>query len=308
MSRPVRPEQAVTKPQTEQLINYALHMRRNGRTEQTIERNTRILTQLSKYADLKNPEEVKTVLADFKEWNNTTKIMTAYILKAFYDYLEIPYKMPQYRAKRKLPFIPTEDELDLLIASGNITTATRLQLLKETGARIGELDFLEWTHIDVQRKTIYITAEKGSNSRFLPLSEKAISMLNHIKRTTDNHVFKTKGEGFRKTFQTLRKRLITQLNNPRLKKIHFHTFRHWKATTEYHKTRDIYHVATILGHRNVNSTTLYITLENSLYQTTNDEWTTTVTHNIQEEPQAIETGFELVRAINETTAIYKKRK
>jgi hypothetical protein len=33
-----------------------------------------------------------------------------------------------------------------------------------------------------------------------------------------------------------------------------------------------------------------------------------VTHSIEEETKAIDAGFQLVRAINETTAIYKKRK
>ena len=291
---------------TEVIINYALHMKRNGKAEQTIERSIKILTQLSKSANLNKPEEVKAVIANLK-WKDTTKKMTAYTLKHFYKYLKIPYVMPQYKTKRELPFIPTEEELDLLIASGEPTTATRLQVLKETGARIGELDSLEWTHIDTQRKTIHITGEKGSNSRILPLSEKAIAMLNHVKRTND-HVFKTKAKGFRKTFQNLRKRLLTRTNNPRLKKIHFHTFRHWKGTTEYHKTRDIYHVRNVLGHQNINNTLLYITLENALYQTSNDEWTSTITHDLKEETQAINTGFELVRAINETTAIYRKRK
>ena len=281
-------------------------MKRNGRAEQTIERSIGILTRFSKFIDICNPEETKSFLASLT-WKVSTKKMTAYTLKAFYDYLQIPYTMPNYRNVRELPFIPTEEELDLLIASGEATTGARLQILKETGARIGELNYLEWTHIDTQRKTIYIIGEKGSNSRILPLSDKAISMINHVKRT-NNHVFKTKAKGFRKTFQKLRKRKATQTNNPRLLKIHFHTFRHWKGTTEYHKTRDIYHVRNVLGHRNMNTTLLYITLENALYQTSSDEWTSTVTHSIEEETQAISTGFELVRAINETTAIYRKRK
>ena len=292
--------------QTELIINYALHMKANGRKPQTVERTTRMLTQLSKSANLRNPEEVKAVLAD-KKWKDTTKRTVAHTLKPFYEYLKVSYIMPKYRIERELPFIPTEEELDLLIASGHPATATRLQILKETGARIAELDRLEWTHIDTQRKTIYITGKKGSNSRILPLSQKAIDMLNHIKKT-DNHVFKTKSKGFRKSFEGLRKRLAKKTQDPRLTKIHLHTFRHWKGTTEYHKTRDIYHVRNVLGHRNINNTLLYITLENALYQTSSDEWTSIVTHNLEEETQAISTGFELVRAINETTAIYRKRK
>jgi len=39
---------------------------------------------------------------------------------------------------RKIPFIPTETEIDHLIAGCGRKTATLLQLLKETGIRIGE--------------------------------------------------------------------------------------------------------------------------------------------------------------------------
>jgi len=36
--------------------------------------------------------------------------------------------------------------------------------------------------------------------------------------------------------------------------IHFHTFRHWKATMEYYKTKAILHVMKVLGHKNINNT------------------------------------------------------
>jgi hypothetical protein len=37
-----------------------------------------------------------------------------------------------------------------------------------------------------------------------------------------------------------------------------------------------------------------------------DEWITKVAHNLEEETQLINVGYQLVRSINETTAIYKK--
>jgi hypothetical protein len=53
---------------------------------------------------------------------------------------------------------------------------------------------------------------------------------------------------------------------------------------------------------------IYINIEQALFLQETDEWTTIVTHNIKEETKAINAGFQLVRAVNETTAIYKKRK
>jgi hypothetical protein len=40
------------------------------------------------------------------------------------------------------------------------------------------------------------------------------------------------------TYGRARHRLAFKLQNPRLLEIHFHTLRHWKATMEYHYTKD----------------------------------------------------------------------
>jgi integrase len=133
-------------------------------------------------------------------------------------------------------------------------------------------------------------------------------MLGQLPRP-NNLVFRLKKESLRKIFEAMRKRTAKKLGNPRLDKITFHTFRHWKGTTEYHKTKDIIHVASILGHKDIHSTQKYIVIENALYSNTfDDEWTHKVCHSIEEEGKLINAGFELVRAVNETTTIYRKRK
>ena len=242
------------------IINYGLHMKANGRADSTIKRSLDILTRLSKMCDLNNPQETKLTLANFK-WQNSTKNITAGILKCYYKFLGISFEKPKYQEERGLPFKPTEEELNILISSGYNRTATRLQTLKETGARIGELDKLKWTDIDFKRRTIHITAEKGSNSRILPISPRLIDMLNRHPRKNDK-VFQAPKENFGKTFDALRKRTATKLNMPRLKSIHQHTFRHWKGTMEYHKTKDILHVLKPLGHKNIKNTLVYTQLVN----------------------------------------------
>ena len=70
-------------------------------------------------------------------------------------------------------------------------------------------------------------------------------------------VFGTTSDLIRRNFGKQRKRLAAKLKNPRIKQITFHTFRHWKATMKYHKTRDIVHVKEVLGHKSLNNTMLY---------------------------------------------------
>ena len=54
------------------------------------------------------------------------------------------WEAPLYQTVRKLPFIPKETEIDQLIAGCSKRMATFLQMLKETGARCGEIWQLKW--------------------------------------------------------------------------------------------------------------------------------------------------------------------
>jgi len=105
------------------------------------------------------------------------------------------------------------------------------------------------------------------------------------------------------TYGRLRNRAAEKLQNPRIRYITFHTFRHWKATMEYHKTKDILHVQQILDHRNIMNTLIYtqlITFENEDYHSA-------VAATVQEARNLIENGFEYV-CTHEGIMIYRKRK
>jgi len=171
---------------------------------------------------------------------------------------------------------------------------------------MGEAQRLRWVDIDVHRKTVYIQAEKDSNSRVLPISEQLLAMLNRMKKMNDN-VFQAHKHGLGVTFTSLRNRTAIKLNNPRLKAIHLHTFRHWKATTEYHKTKDIVHVKEMLGHKSILSTMVYIHIEASLYHTGNDDYQCKIAKTIEEATNLIENGFEYITEID-GMRLFRKRK
>ena len=133
-------------------------------------------------------------------------------------------------------------------------------------------------------------------------------MLNTLPKRADNHIFAQDQDTIRTSYDKQRNETAKKLSNPRIKAITFHTFRHYKGTMEYHLTKDVKHVQYVLGHKNSNTTDLYINIEQALFLSNTDEWNTKVSHNLEEETQLINAGFQLVRSINESTAIYKKRK
>jgi len=145
-------------------------------------------------------------------------------LTAYYKFLKIEWEKPKYKPVRELPFIPTEEELDIVISAPRTFLSTLLLLLKETGSRYGEALTIKWEDIDFQRRIVRIKPEKNSNPRMLPLSTQLINMLNKNPRKNEI-VFYKNPKTIRNSFSYAKNHTAEKLQNPRIKKITFHTFR-----------------------------------------------------------------------------------
>lgn len=289
-----------------QIIRLLTQIENDGRRAGTV-RNYRItLTRLLREgANLFDPESTKAALAK-AQMKGTTKKNMAARLDVWFNFNEIKWKAPIYSGESEIPYIPTEAKIDQLIASLGKKTATFCQLLKDTGARCGEIAWLKWTDIDFGQRQVRIKAEKGSNSRVLPLSAKAIEMLCNLPRNKER-IFAS-SDGMRSLFYFQRKKASKRLADPDLMLIHFHTFRHWKATTEQHRTKDPWHVKMILGHKSIKSTETYIHLEKMLYDSeANDQFTVKVANTLEEAIKLMEVGFEYHAEV-EGNKLFRKRK
>jgi integrase len=285
------------------IIEHGFWMQKEGYAESTISRRIRLLgTLVNKGANLQDPESVKETIAKQASWTTKTKQIAVETYDCLVKSKGQPWKKPIYQAIKKLPFIPTEEELNNLIAGCNRKTATFLQLLKETGMRCGEAFMLGWTDFDFENKTVNITPEKGSDPRQLRISMRLIMMLNGLPHDKTKP-FSCSHRHFSRTFRNQRKRIAAKLKNDRILKIHFHTIRHWKATMEYAKTKDILHVMKMLGHRNIQNTLLYT----QLISFESDQYHSATAKTVIDAQKLIEAGFEYVCEFNETK-IFKKRK
>jgi len=287
------------------IVEFAWHMKREGLKDTTIEPRIRLLKVLVKRGvNLLDPESVKDGIARQETWCEGRKESAVSVYTSFLEMLGLKWDPPTYKRIKKLPFIPTENELDQLIAGCGRKTATFLQMLKETGARCGEVWGLRWTDIDFQNGIVTITPEKGSEPRQFKVSGKLIAMLNALPRE-DVRIWKAKLKTIQRTYQYARARIAEVTKNPRLRRISFHTFRHWKATMEYHKTKDILHVMRMLGHRNINNTLKYT----QLIKTEDDEFISKVAKTVEEACALVELGYEYVTEFKqEGIKIFRKRK
>jgi integrase len=229
-----------------------------------------------------------------------------YAYESFLKMEEHSWQRPKYRQKKTLPFIPMEEELDQLIASVGRTTGVFLQGLKDTGADPGELAKLRWIDINHEAKTVNITPVKGHKARVLRVSDEFLRRVGTLPRKFE-YIFNY--ESLRSAYNAAKKVIARKLNNPRLLKISFTTFRHWKGTMEYHLTHDIIHVKELLGHMRIDNTMVYINLEGAIFASKNDQFYSAIAKSAQEACKLIEAGFDYVTGeYNDGGKIFRKRK
>jgi integrase len=286
------------------IVQLLFQLQRDGRNPATIENYFKLFKATSKNrVNLIDPEDTKTFLARVK-WKESTKANAVAMLDVWFKFLKLSWNPPDYEAVHEI-YVPTEQQTDSLIAAAGKTLASYLQILKETGARCGEISKLAWTDMDFQQKTIRIRPEKGSLPRLLSLSTKALEMLNNLPKRRE-HPF-VSAENMRSAFFIQRRR-IAKLGISRLLRIHLHTLRHWRGTEEYHKTKDPFWVKEFLGHKNLQSTQVYIHIERARYQSgTTEDFYVKVAHTKEEITQLLESGFEYVLQ-KDGLAYFRKRK
>ncbi|RJS74273.1 site-specific integrase [Candidatus Bathyarchaeota archaeon] len=300
------PEGSLKKRETitdQQLFNFAWWLKKQGLREATIQIYTGYLTRLKrKGANLYDPETVKEALAK-SNWSENTKSIAIKAYNKFLKYQGGTWDPPSVKPYRKLPFIPLEKELDQLIGAANKKLAAFLQLLKETGMRSGEAWRLKWTDVDFERQTVTLNLpEKNSKPRIFKVSSNLLAMLNLLPKENEK-IFTGSLTVFRRTYRKFRKRLAYKLQNPRLNKISFHVFRHWKATMEYNRTKDILYVKELLGHRDIKTTLIYTQLVNFK----SNEYICRKAVTVEEAKKLVEEGFEYV-CETEGVQLFRKRK
>jgi integrase len=170
--------------------------------------------------------------------------------------------------------------------------------------RSGEAWRLKWTDLNTKSGTITLNEpEKHGNPRMFKVSLTLLAMLQELPRNHD-FIFEGSLQIFRKTFRKYRTRITAKLKNPRFKKITFHTFRHWKATMEYHKTKDILHVMKMLGHRDIKTTLIYT----QLVTFESDDYNSATAKTTSEAEKLVEAGFEYICTTPQDVMLFRKRK
>jgi integrase len=247
------------------------------------------------------------IVENEKNWVNSTKTLVATAYKNFCQIFKInipsDLNFNKWLTTERVPFVPSEIEVNELIAGCNPKTPSFLQLLKETGIRSGEAWQLRWLDFDFERKILTLNCvEKKGKPRQFRISDKLIAMLQRIRKEKET-VWHGNVNNFRISFAAQKRRLAFKLQNPRIKMIALHTLRHFYACKLYHQTKDILLVQERLGHRSILNTMVF----SQLVAWESDDYATATATTVDEAKKLAEAGWEKWDIID-GVHIYRKRK
>ena len=145
------------------------------------------------------------------------------------------------------------EEIDRLLTACKKSKSKNLYLFTvlalSTGSRKNEILSLKWSDVDFSRQTIELNQTKNGESRLVPITEPALSMLKERKEwVTSPLVFPHKyiQKGWERAVQ------ISGIAD-----VHIHDLRHTCASLLLMSGTDLFTVGRILGHRDPSSTARY---------------------------------------------------
>ena len=195
------------------------------------------------------------------------RFFTMYVLHKPWDHTQLPTR----RFDQYMPFVPSREEMaEFINAIDNLKAHAMIVLMYSAGLRVGEVCRLKCEDIDRQNMRIHISHGKNRSDRYAMLSPTALSVLEDYWRRGGqprNYLFPPKGKPDKPNNPPFVERNIAateaKLGWPH--RFTTHTPRHAFATHFYEDTRDLLTLQKLLGHKSINSTTIYISLSNTVF-------------------------------------------
>ncbi|MDK2967166.1 MULTISPECIES: tyrosine-type recombinase/integrase [Lacrimispora] len=190
------------------------------------------------------------------------KFFTLYVLHKPWD----PYQIPFRRFDSYLPEILSQEEVRYFIDSfDNLKHKAVISLLYSAGLRVGEVCHLKYKDISRRNMTIHISHSKNRSDRYAILASNALDILTDYwlsyGKPTD-WLFPSTFTSDKPICSFTVNRFVNQ-HLARLgwnKNISSHTFRHCFGTHLYENGVDLLTIKSLLGHKSLSSTTIYVHL------------------------------------------------
>ena len=183
-------------------------------------------------------------------------------LKGFLNYIDIPFEV-KVKVPRTLPDYIEGSEIDQIVdwikskqshKKSIGRDLTLLETAKRTGMRRSELGNLKVKDVALDKNRLYVRGGKGGKDRVIPIHAELKGSLAELVqgKAGDARVFGLKPRSLGNKFRDWSNRAGVDL--------HTHSFRHYFATSLVEKGANIRAVQELLGHSNLNTTQVYLSV------------------------------------------------
>ena len=269
----------------------------------------RRLACLSKQVSLRVPDEVERFIYSMNVKNTyKNKLFEAY--DRFCEANEINYEKPKkLKTEQFIINVPTEERIDNIISCCGWVYKTAFSLSKY-GLRPDEIAKLTLRNVDLENGRINVPTSKLGDQRTIQIPPRIRDILrDYVCRKKVDGVNKRlfgSAAKIKENWRAYRQRAYEKSHDYELLKIRLYDLRHWFATMNYIRTRDIFRVKYLLGHRRLENTLIYIHLAEGLSDYSGDYICTTA-KTVDEAAKLIEQGFDYVTDVD-GVKLFRKRK
>jgi integrase len=173
--------------------------------------------------------------------------------------------------EKKIKYIPSKEDVAKIILAAEPETQDYLVAIKETMARVGEINRLSWEDVDFEGRcaVLYTRKKKGGHltPRKVPMTSTLYAMLLRRYRNRDKDkpwVFwqrywsRKEGKFVEGPFQDRKKIMGTLCRKVGVRYFRFHALRHFGASVMERANVPIGSIQRILGHENRTTTEIYL--------------------------------------------------
>ena len=250
------------------LIEFKREMKNRNYARNTIRTYSAHIGHFLVFSRKTNYEPYKRI-AVFLEDNVSTpeqRRLAWSAIKLFYNIVlkkDCPYQLDRVKSRKRIPDILSKDEvLEILDCISNKKHRLIITFLYASGLRVSEVVNLKIKDINFSNLSLKIRNTKGHKDRFTLLSEKSVEAISRLieGRDANDYIFLTLYNK-RYTIRTVQMIFSSALKKSHLqKKPTCHTLRHCFATHLVEAGTDIKSVKTLLGHKSVKTTMVYVNL------------------------------------------------
>lgn len=129
-----------------------------------------------------------------------------------------------------------------------------IEFALETAMRRSEITSLLWKNVDLDKRVAYLPMTKNGEERFVPLSSKAVQILNELPRSIDGRVFPVNKSSLSAMF-------TKRAREAGLEDIRFHDLRHTAITNLAGKLDNLLELSAVSGHKTISMLKRYTHLK-----------------------------------------------